>query len=483
VSLSNQFPVRASTSEKALRRPRIQLDPSARQALPVWLPVSIGGAIGVTLAIAKLAGGSYDWEDFVGIAVLMGAAALAEAFPVPIEGVAVGSTSLATIFLISVAAIYGWAAGGVAGFLAMALVEVGRRRPLSRIAFNCGIYALGGIAAGAAAAAVGDGDLLHLVLSAMAAAAGFYLVDISLLAAVVSRSQQLAFFPALRRYVRLTLVPFLIMASLAVILVVLWDRSPYLSIVLAGPLLATAAYQRWIHGALDRLREFDRLKDEFIAIVSHELRTPLTSVYGAAMTLGNQTLDEERRDALIEIISTESARLARLLDQILWVSRLDSGRARPAITAVEVVPLVSDVVDATRTHLPPKVSVEVEHDSAPPPVAADPDKLRQVLVNLIENAVKYSGEGRIEVRVGCDDGNMRFSVHDDGLGIPFEEQERVFEKFYRLDPDMTRGVGGTGLGLYICRELIEGMNGRIWLESAPGVGSTFSFVLPLANRA
>jgi signal transduction histidine kinase len=253
--------------------------------------------------------------------------------------------------------------------------------------------------------------------------------------------------------------------------------------VLAAPLLATAAYQRWIHGALDRLREFDRLKDEFIAIVSHELRTPLTSVYGAAMTLGNQRLDEGRRDALIEIISTESARLARLLDQILWVSRLDSGRARPAITAVEVVPLVSDVVDATRTHLPPKVSVELEHDSTPPPVAADPDKLRQVLVNLIENAVKYSGEGRIEVRVGCDDGNMRFSVHDDGLGIPFEEQERVFEKFYRLDPDMTRGVGGTGLGLYICRELIEGMNGRIWLESAPGVGSTFCFELPLANRA
>ena len=483
MSLSDQFPVRASAPERAVDRPRIQLDPSARQALPVWLPVSIGGAVGVGFAIAKLAGGSYGWEDFLGIAVLAAAAALAEAFPVPIEGVAVGSMSLATIFLVAAASIYGWAAGGVAGCLAMLVVEAGRRRPLSRIAFNCGIYALGGIAAGAAAAAIHNGDLLNLVLGSIAAAVCFYLVDITLLAAVVSRSQRFSFPPALVRYIKLTLVPFMIMASLAVILVVLWDRSPYLSLVLAGPLLATAAYQRWIHGALDRLREFDRLKDEFIAIVSHELRTPLTSVYGAAMTLGNQTLDEERRDALIEIVSTESARLARLLDQILWVSRLDSGRARAVITAVDVVPLVSEVVDATRTHLPPDVAVELEHEPEAPPVAADPDKLRQVLVNLIENAVKYSGEGTVHVRLLRDDGKMRFSVRDNGLGIPFEEHERVFEKFYRLDPDMTRGVGGTGLGLYICRELIEGMDGRIWLESSPGVGSTFTFELPLANRS
>jgi signal transduction histidine kinase len=266
-----------------------------------------------------------------------------------------------------------------------------------------------------------------------------------------------------------------------VTLILLWDRSPFVSVVVVGPLITVALYERWLHRALDRLREFDRLKDEFIAIVSHELRTPLTSVYGAAMTLGNQTLDEERRDALIEIVSTESARLARLLDQILWVSRLDSGRARAVITAVDVVPLVSEVVDATRTHLPADVSVDLQHDAEPPAVAADPDKLRQVLVNLIENAVKYSGEGTVEVRVARDDGKMLFTVRDEGLGIPTEEHERVFEKFYRLDPDMTHGVGGTGLGLYICRELVEGMDGRIWLESEPGVGSTFSFELPLAN--
>lgn len=482
MSLSNHLPVRTGASERGLRLPRVQLDASSRNALPVWLPVSVGGAVGLGFAISSLVSGSYGWKDLAGVAVLLAAAAVSEAFPVPIEGVG-GTTSLATIFLIAVAAIYGWAAAGVAGFLAMALVEVGRRRPFSRIAFNCGIYTMGGIAAGAGAATVDEGTLLHLVLGAISAAICFYLVDISLLAAVVSRARQVAFLPTHRSYVLLTLVPFLIMASLAVILVVLWERSPFVAVILAGPLLATAVYQRWIHGALDRLREFDRLKDEFIAIVSHELRTPLTSVYGAAMTLNHQKLDEDRREALLDIVSTESARLARLLDDILWVSRLDSGRAKPLIRAVEPLTLVSEVVEATRTHLPPGVSVDLQHEPESPPVAADPDKLRQVLGNLIENAVKYSGEGRIEVRFRRDDGYMRFSVRDDGLGIPLEQHDRVFEKFFRLDPDMTQGVGGTGLGLYICRELVEVMDGRIWLESEPGKGSTFSFELPLANRS
>jgi hypothetical protein len=244
--------------------------------------------------------------------------------------------------------------------------------------------------------------------------------------------------------------------------------------------VATAIYQRWIHGALSRLREFDRLKDEFIAIVSHELRTPLTSVYGAAMTLEGHQLDEERQRALLEIISTEAARLSRLLDDILWVSRLDSGRARPFITRVAPLPLTADVVDATRTHLPNGLSLELLHDAQPPEVAADPDKLRQVLVNLIENAVKYTSEGRIEVRLDRIDGRVRFSVRDEGPGIPPSQQERIFEKFYRLDPNMTQGVGGTGLGLYICRELIDAMEGEIWVESVPGEGSTFSFELPVA---
>ena len=462
-----------------VRSSRVRLDAT----VAVWVPVAIAGGITLIAAVVSLSRERLGWHDAVGIALLVAAATVAEAFPVPIEGVAVGSTSLATIFLVAGATIYGWAAAALAGFLAMALVELGRRRPFSRVAFNSGVYVLAGGAAGGVADRFQDGTLLGLAVGAVAAAIAFYVVDITLLTAVVTRSRGIAFAPSLRSYVQLTFVPFAVMASLAVILVVLWDRSPFVAVVLVGPLLATALYQRWIHGALNRLREFDRLKDEFIAIVSHELRTPLTSVYGAAMTLEKHQLDDKRRTELLEIISTEAARLSRLLDDILWVSRLDSGRVRPHITAVAPLPLTEDIVDATRTHLPHGLSLELLYDPPLPEVAADSDKLRQVLVNLIENAVKYSRAGTIQVRIGSHYGTVRFSVRDDGPGIPPGQQERIFEKFYRLDPHMTRGVGGTGLGLYICRELVDAMNGDIWVESSLGEGSTFSFELPVANAS
>ena len=483
MGLSHQVWFRAPAPARSRPSHREHVDASSRAAFVVWVPVAVVGAAGLAFAAGWLASGHLTWSDGAGIALLIAAATLAEAFPVPIEGVAVGSTSLATIFLVAGATIYGWAAAAIAGFLAMALVELGRRRPFSRVAFNSGVYVLAGIAAGGAAAGLRNGSLLGLALGSVAAAVAFYLVNITLLAAVVTRSRGIAFPPAVRSYVQLTFVPFAVMASLAVILVVLWDRSPFVAVVLVGPVVATALYQRWIHGALSRLREFDRLKDEFITIVSHELRTPLTSVYGAALTLERHTLDADRQRALLEIISTEAARLSRLLDDILWVSRLDSGRARPFITRVEPLPLAVDVVDATRTHLPHGLSLELLHDPTPPDVVADPDKLRQVLVNLVENAVKYSDEGRIEVRLQRLNGTVRFSVRDEGPGIPPSQRERVFEKFYRLDPNMTRGVGGTGLGLYICRELIDSMHGHIWVESAPGEGSTFSFELPVARQS
>jgi signal transduction histidine kinase len=480
VSLSNYSSVRAPARKKGVHLPQVRLGDDTRRALPVVIAVVIAGTIGLGLAIASVVSNGLGWGDVAGAGVLLAAATLAEAFPVPIEGVAAGSTSLATIFLVAVAAVYGWSIAAIVGFLTMALVEVGRRRPFSRVAFNCGVYVLGGIAAGGAAAAVDDGTLVGLALAAASAAASFWLVDVTLLAAVVSRSRQTRLVSAWRDYVLSTSVYFAIMASLSAILVVLWNRSPYVAVILVVPLLATALYQRWIHGALERLREFDRMKDEFIAVVSHELRTPLTSVYGAALTLRQQQLDDERRNTLLDIVSTEAARLGRLLDDVLWVSRLDSDRADTFIDRVDALEVVTEVVNGARTHLPPMLAIEIRHEDATPPVAADPDKLRQVLVNLVENAVKYSGVGQIEVVLQSHNGWMRFSVRDQGLGIPPEQQARIFDKFHRLDPEMTRGVGGSGLGLYICKGLVERMNGEIWVKSEPGRGSTFIFELPLA---
>jgi signal transduction histidine kinase len=161
---------------------------------------------------------------------------------------------------------------------------------------------------------------------------------------------------------------------------------------------------------------------------------------------------------------------------------VDSGRLTLAIDQFDAGQIAAGIVAAARAHLPPSVTISFVSPNDLPAVAADPDKVRQVLANLIDNAVKYSPDGgQVELRIEEQEGRVRFSVRDQGLGIPPAEQARVFEKFYRLDPQLTRGVGGTGLGLYICRELIRRMGGRIWVASGEGPGSTFFFELPLAR--
>jgi len=146
----------------------------------------------------------------------------------------------------------------------------------------------------------------------------------------------------------------------------------------------------------------------------------------------------------------------------------------PAAIAVEVV-------EVAQARVPEGLRLVVAAPAALPAIAADPDKLRQILTNLIDNAIKYSPDGgRVEVEIGRSGGRVRFRVTDAGLGIPPAEQDRIFEKFFRLDPNLTRGVGGTGLGLYISRELVLRMNGRIWVDSDGRTGSSFFLELPIA---
>ena len=230
---------------------------------------------------------------------------------------------------------------------------------------------------------------------------------------------------------------------------------------------------------VERLRELDRLKDEFVATVSHELRTPLAAVYGAALTVGARTLDDEKRGELLSIVARESERLARLVDDVLLTSRLDAGRVRSVIESCDARALVRDVVEAARVHAPDDVDLAVAMPDSVPPVLADPENVRLVIGELIENAIKYSPDGgRVEVKIEAENGHVRFTVRDEGLGIPPDEQRRIFEKFYRPAPDLTHGIGGSGLGLYICRELVQRMDGEISLSSRPGEGSTFAVELP-----
>jgi signal transduction histidine kinase len=455
-----------------------------RRVLPVLVPVAAAGILVTAAAVWSFGASQPSGDTLAGLLALLLAAVVAEAFPLPIERVPVGRTSLATVFIVAAATIYGWAAATVVAVLTMALVELGRRLPPSRVIYNVALYALSAAAAGGAASLVEGSSLSSLAFGTLLAACAFYLVDISLLAAVVSRSTREPVVNFLRGVVAWTAIPLGVMASLTIILVVLWDQSPFLAVALVGPLVAVDLYERWMHGSLSRLRELDQLKDEFMAVVSHELRTPLASVYGAAMTLQQRELDAESHDAMLSIIYRESARLAQLVDQVLWASRLELGRDDTTIESLDATELAKDVVAGARAHLPPGLSLELSSGGLDRLVAADSEKLEHVLINLVDNAVKYSPDGgRIKVRLEPTDGHLLVTVQDEGLGIPASEQDGIFDKFRRLDPNQTRGVGGTGLGLYICRELVHQMGGRIWVVSEPAKGSAFSFELPWAEAA
>jgi PAS domain S-box-containing protein len=227
----------------------------------------------------------------------------------------------------------------------------------------------------------------------------------------------------------------------------------------------------------------EKTRSEFVATASHELRTPLAAVYGAIRTLRREDLELSDRDraAFLEMIETEAVRLAHIVDQILVAGQLDADAVELEVGQCDPAEIAASVIESASLHLPEAVSLRLSHDGAPP-LLCDQNKLRQVLANLVDNAVKYSpGGGEVEVRVGRADHSCLIEVVDQGLGIPSSERERIFQKFYRLDPDQARGVGGSGLGLYICRELVERMGGELTVESQPGEGSRFAVRLPAAR--
>jgi diguanylate cyclase (GGDEF)-like protein/putative nucleotidyltransferase with HDIG domain len=225
------------------------------RVLPVVLPVALLGAAGVVLAAGALARDLPEPIELVGLVVLLSAAVFAEAFPVPIEGVPVGATSLANIFIVGAVVIHGWPAGVLVAFLSMAIVEAAYRRPPPmRTIYNSALYVAGALAAGAAVEGVDGGGLPWMLAATLAGSAAFYAVNIALLALVIARSGRDSFPGLVSRYVRWTTVPFSIMASVTLMLVVLWERSPLLAAPLIGPLVAIALYQRSVHRALEAMR-------------------------------------------------------------------------------------------------------------------------------------------------------------------------------------------------------------------------------------
>jgi len=230
--------------------------------------------------------------------------------------------------------------------------------------------------------------------------------------------------------------------------------------------------------------QLERARSEFLATASHELRTPLAAVYGAARTLRrpDRPDDPELVSRLLLVIEEEAQRLASIVEQILVSAQLDRDEVRLNRQVADVSALCASVVESARLRAPTVTGIELD---APDGVLADcdPDRLRQVLANLLDNAIKYSpGGGDVRVRVAERNGGVRIEVADQGLGIAPEAQGRIFEKFYRADPDMLAGVGGSGLGLYISRELMRRMDGTLVVRSLLGAGSTFIVELPRTRK-
>ncbi len=238
-----------------------------------------------------------------------------------------------------------------------------------------------------------------------------------------------------------------------------------------------------LRAANERLRELDRLKDDFISTVTHELRTPLTSIRAMSEMLHEDPrIDLANRTRFLGIIVSETERLSRLINQILDMAKLESGRAEWTSSAVDVGELVQETL-LTLEHLfkEKKVALSAEIADGLPVVQADRDRLTQVLVNLLSNAVKFvPGEvGRVTVSVSVAGAALRVAVADNGPGLTAEESSVIFEKFRQGGNTMTDKPQGTGLGLPISRQIVEYFGGKLWVESAPGAGATFIFTLPL----
>ncbi|HKA27714.1 MAG TPA: GAF domain-containing protein [Gaiellaceae bacterium] len=235
-------------------------------------------------------------------------------------------------------------------------------------------------------------------------------------------------------------------------------------------------------------RVVEQMKSDFVTAVSHELRTPLTSIYGFAETLLRQDVlfgDEERR-TFLGYIASESDRLTTIVDQLLNVARLDTGDLQVNLAPTDVRAVVSDVIQlAAQAPSANGHDFVVELPAEPLDAEADSEKLRQILANLVDNAVKFSPDGgRVTVAARANDEVVEVKVVDEGIGIPEEEQRRIFTKFYRGD-SMARdpATTGTGLGLFIAQGLVSAMGGRMWVDSREGSGSSFAFELPLAPQA
>jgi signal transduction histidine kinase len=234
-----------------------------------------------------------------------------------------------------------------------------------------------------------------------------------------------------------------------------------------------------------KLRELDKKKDEFISIASHELQTPMASIKGFSQLLQDDKTfkDPKKRKKYLKIMEDESTRMSKMVKNMLSLSRIDMGTMKFDVETVNVNGFLEEIgLEMERISEKRGLKLTVHSTKGLPKMRTDKEKLRQILINLITNSIKYTEKGSITVDAIKKGKSIQFSVTDTGIGIPEKEQKKIFDRFYQIESPETRKVLGAGLGLSIVREYIRLMGGRIWLESKVGKGSTFYFTLPIKFR-
>ncbi|MFP4647979.1 MAG: sensor histidine kinase [Halorhodospira sp.] len=241
-----------------------------------------------------------------------------------------------------------------------------------------------------------------------------------------------------------------------------------------------------LRAANERLKELDQLKDEFVSMVSHELRTPLTSIRAfGEILLNNPEMDADQRREFLEVVVRESERLTRLINQVLDLSKIESGSAQWQLEDVDLSRLAREATEATQQLFTERqTQLHIEIDSDDNAIKGDPDRLTQLIINLLANASKFTepGEGEVWLRLAPAPGDtLRLSVTDNGPGISQEDQRRIFDKFHQVSFQQAGKPKGSGLGLTICRLIAEAHWGTLWVESEPGQGASFICELPRAG--
>ena len=224
------------------------------------------------------------------------------------------------------------------------------------------------------------------------------------------------------------------------------------------------------------------MKSDFLANASHELRTPLHSIKGfVKLLLDGQVPDPETQKEFLGIVNEQTEHLGSLVDDLLDVSGIDAGHLELRRDRLLVGQVIHKTVQKLNNLAEEKgIEFRIDVPAPLPTIKGDEERLTQVFTNLLYNAIKFSpGGGEVTVSAGVNDHELLAQVTDHGIGVPDEAIPHLFERFYRVDSSMTRNTGGSGLGLYISRQIIEAHGGRIWVESKVGEGSTFGFTLPL----